>query len=45
MDTYKVIASVDSENGFRAKIRTDYVCTVIDVGNDKWNLISLDIGE
>lgn len=45
LDTYKVTASVDSENGFGAKIRTDYVCTVIDVGDDKWNLISLDIDE
>jgi hypothetical protein len=45
VDTYKVTASVDSENGFGAKIRTDYVCTIIDVGNDKWNLISLDIAE
>jgi hypothetical protein len=42
LDTYRVTASVDSENGFGAKIRTGYVCTVIDVGNDKWNLISLN---
>lgn len=41
---YEVTASVDSENGFGAQIRTDYVCVVHDNGGDRWTLVSLDLG-
>jgi hypothetical protein len=44
-DMWTVSASVDSENGFGAMIRTDYLCTVQDSGNDKWLLKSLDLGD
>lgn len=44
-DEYEVTASVDSENGFGAMIRTDYVCTIRYSGDDKWTLVSLDINE
>jgi hypothetical protein len=35
---YRVVAFVDSENGFGAKIRTRFVCTVKHVGGDNWIL-------
>lgn len=40
-----VSASVDSENGFGAKIRLPYVCVVSSAGGDRWTLDSLDIEE
>lgn len=43
-DQYKVTASVDSENGFGAMIRTDYVCLINDNGDETWTLVSLDMG-
>lgn len=39
---YKVISTVDSENGFGALIRTDFVCEVKHTGDGNWRL--LDIG-
>ena len=44
-DQYEVTASVDSQNGFGAMIRTEYVCTIQDSGDDTWNLVSLDLDE
>lgn len=44
-DEYQVTASVDSENGFGAMIRTDYVCTIRYAGGDEWQLVSLNIDE
>lgn len=41
---FKVDAYVDSQNGFGAMVRTDFVCTVTYQGNDNWHLDSLDIG-
>jgi hypothetical protein len=38
-----VTASVDSENGFGAKLRSSYVCTVSKAGGDNWHLDNLDI--
>ena len=43
-DEWTVVASVDSENGFGAMIRTDYVCTVRDISG-KWDLVSLDVDD
>jgi hypothetical protein len=43
-DEWTVVASVDSENGFGAMIRTDYVCTVRDISG-KWDLVSLDMDD
>jgi len=40
---YKVTSYVDSQNGFGALVRTNYVCTLKYVGNDKWQLENLDI--
>ncbi len=40
---YKVSAYVDAENSFGAKLRTDFVCVVKYVGNDKWHLEDLSI--
>jgi hypothetical protein len=36
---------VDSQNSFGAMIRTDFICTVQYVGNDKWKLTKLDFLE
>ncbi|MFJ2002167.1 hypothetical protein [Streptomyces chartreusis] len=33
---YKVVGVVDSQNGFGAKVRLDYVCTVSTKDGDKW---------
>lgn len=40
---FKVDAYVDSENGFGANLRSDFVCTVSYKGNDTWNLESLEV--
>ncbi|GGJ81989.1 hypothetical protein GCM10011583_11860 [Streptomyces camponoticapitis] len=42
---YKVNAFVDSQNGFGAKIRTDYVCTISTKDHDTWTLDDLDTSE
>ncbi len=40
--TFRVRAWVDAQNSFGAKIRTHFVCELKYVGNDRWQLISLD---
>lgn len=45
VNEYEVSASVDSQNGFGAMIRTAYVCTIRYTGDDQWALVSLDIEE
>ena len=40
---YKVAASVDAKNSFGAIIRTYFTCVVVDKGNDRWVLESLDL--
>lgn len=42
---FRVVAWVDSENAFGAKIRTDFVCELHYAGNDKWELDRLDFVE
>ena len=39
--TWRVSGSVDSENGFGAMIRNDYVCTIRYAGDDNWRLVKL----
>ncbi|MHB8183365.1 MAG: hypothetical protein ACYDDN_06400 [Candidatus Desulforudaceae bacterium] len=39
---YKVSSYVDAENSFGAKIRTNYICTVKYVGEDKWRLLEFE---
>ncbi|WP_018254023.1 hypothetical protein [Salinispora mooreana] len=43
--TYTVNGAVDSENGFGAKIRSEYNCIVTDSGDDKWTLVDLKLSE
>lgn len=38
-----VSASVDSENGFGAKVRSPYTCVVTHGSGDTWNLVNLDL--
>ena len=38
---YTVQSSVDSENSFGAKVRTDFTCTVTHVSGDRWRLEDL----
>jgi len=40
-NTYKINAYVDSENSFGAMIRTNFSCTVIYLGNDKYKVEDL----
>lgn len=40
-----VAASVDSENGFGAKLRSTYTCTVSKAGGDRWTLGNLDLND
>jgi hypothetical protein len=40
---YKVNAYVDSQNGFGAKVRNDYVCTISTKGDGNWTLNDLDM--
>ncbi len=42
---YRVTGAVDSQNGFGALLRTDYVCTVRDMGGDRWRLVNLDLDD
>jgi hypothetical protein len=44
-EQYEVTASVDSQNGFGAMIRTPYVCLVNYEGDDQWKLVNLAIDE
>jgi len=43
--TYTVGGSVDSQNSFGAKIRSRYVCTVKDNGDDSWTLVDLTLSK
>lgn len=40
---YTVRSSVDSQNGFGAMLRSDFVCTVENTSGDSWHLIDLTI--
>lgn len=40
--TFVVRSSVDSENGFGALLRTDFVCEVGQAGGDQWRLAGLE---
>jgi hypothetical protein len=42
---YEVDTYVDSQNGFGALVRSDFVCTVKHVAGDRYSLESLDISE
>ncbi len=42
---YTIRAWVDSQNGFGAMIRTNYICTVKYIGNDKWQCENLEFEE
>lgn len=41
--TYRVVSSVDSENGFGANIRSNFVCEVRHVSGESWRLVDLAI--
>lgn len=43
-DRYAVRSTVDSQNGFGALVRNDFLCTVEYVGDERWNLLNLEIG-
>ena len=36
-------STVDSENGFGAKIRSSFVCTVTHTGGDSWHLDDISL--
>jgi len=40
---FKVIAYVDAQNSFGAKIRTNYTCVVKSTDGDTWSLESINI--
>lgn len=42
---YTVRSSVDSENGFGANIRTDFVCKVTHTGDGNWRLVDITVME
>lgn len=42
---YTVMSSVDSQNGFGAMIRTDFVCEVTNTGGENWRLVNLVVDE
>lgn len=42
---YTVAASVDSQNGFGAKLRSSYVCTVTNTYGDRWHLVDLTVND
>jgi hypothetical protein len=42
---YVVRSSVDSENSFGAKLRSDFVCTVTYAGDDNWRLAGLTLDQ
>lgn len=37
---YRIVSTVDSQNGFGAMIRTDFICTAIYRGSDQWTVSS-----
>lgn len=44
-DVYTVRGPVDSQNGFGAMLRSDYVCVVRDNPDDSWNLVDISINQ
>jgi hypothetical protein len=40
---YMVLAYVDSQNGFGALLRSKYLCTLRNTGDNRWRLIDLTI--
>ncbi|ROO51081.1 hypothetical protein EDC02_5945 [Micromonospora sp. Llam0] len=42
---YSVTGDVDAENGFGAKIRTGYKCTIKDNGDGTWTAIAVTLDE
>lgn len=40
---YKVTGVVDSQNGFGATVRSDYVCTVSTKDDDTWTLDDMEL--
>lgn len=42
---YTVRSSVDSENGFGANVRTNFVCEVRNTGGENWRLVNLNVLE
>jgi hypothetical protein len=42
---YTVRSTVDSQNGFGALLRTEFLCTVRPAGGDRWTLDDLTISE
>lgn len=41
---YTVVSSVDSQNGFGAMIRNDFMCEVRRADADEWRLVDLTLG-
>lgn len=37
---YTVVSTVDSQNGFGALLRSDFLCTATYIGNDQWDVTS-----
>jgi hypothetical protein len=42
---YRSQGYVDSKNTFGVMVRTQYVCTVKDIGNEKWALVGIEVME
>ena len=42
---FRIVAWVDAQNAFGAKVRTYFICEIEHLGNDRWRLISLDFTE
>ena len=42
-DTFRVKSFVDSQNSFGAMLRTNYTCTVKELGKDRWVVVDLDL--
>lgn len=40
---YRIVSTVDSENGFGAKIRSRFSCTVSHTGGDSWHLDAISV--
>lgn len=42
---YRVVSTVDADNSFGANVRSEFVCVVNRVGDDRWELDSLTIDD
>lgn len=42
---YRSQAYVDSKNAFGVMVRTQYICTVKDIGNEKWKILDFKFAE